>query len=120
MLRKKADHAKSMKDSIKFFKDGGNKKNAPHAVRIHGVTYINQRALLQNLEVTRDNLVKDYKDTAYNLRQELMDEGRDIDIRATELTIKSDVHNINETCNCIIDYIKHCVDDDVHWSSVDV
>lgn len=80
-------------------------EKAPHAIRIYGVTYLNQKALLQNLEVLRDRAIGDFKAEV----KELMEQ-EDVDIRATKKWERATVANLEVVAGALIHYVEECVE----------
>lgn len=80
-------------------------KKAPHAIKIYGVTYLNQKALLQNLKILRDQTIRDFKAEV----KELMEQ-EDVDIRATKNWERATVTNLEVIAGALIHYVEECVE----------
>lgn len=80
-------------------------KKAPHAIQIYGVTYLNQKALLQNLDVLKARAIRDFKAEV----KELMEQ-EDVDIRATKKWERATVANLEVIAGALIHYVEECVE----------
>lgn len=106
MVKLKAKGPKSMEEALSYLSGSvKGKDKAPHAIQIHGVTYLNQRALLKNLEILRDWAINDFKEEVQRIMEE-----EDVDIRATKDYQRQSVHNLKMVSGVLINYVKDCVE----------
>ena len=80
-------------------------KKAPHAIQIYGVTYLNQKALLENLKAMKDYCIRDFRSEV----KEIMEQ-EDVDIRETKKWERASVANLETVAGVLIRYVEDCVE----------
>lgn len=103
---KKAKGPKNIDDALGYLLGMvNNKKKAPHALCIRDVVYLNQKALLKNIQLLSDSVIDDFKKEVHRAMEE-----DDVDIRAARDFERQNVINMKVLSKAITDYIEECVE----------